>query len=229
MKGRGWVGFGLALVLAAVLVGCRDDCPAVGELDVGARSITGGSNFTNLVVDSGGLTVTAGGLTVTAGTTDIDGVLDAVVGTEHLGMPSVVSTAITYTAAAGGTGAVATIGDGEIWIVHDVFVNVTTNFDCTGDDATLVVGDGNDADGFIVLADAELQAADTEATGFAAGWQGLIAATQGAYIDEAAGANSFIYAPSGAAETIDWLVDESSGESITAGAATIYVVYTRIQ
>ena len=68
---------------------------------------------------------------------------------------------------------------------------------------TLTVGDGNDTDGFVVLADAELQAADTEATGYTAGWQGLIAATQGVYIDEAAGANSFIYAPSGAAETID--------------------------
>ena len=111
------------------------------------------------------------------------------------------------------SGAVATIGDGEVWIVHDVFVNITNDFDCTGDDATLIVGDGNDADGFVVLADAELQAADTEATGFAAGWQGLIAATQGVYIDEAAGANSFIYAPSGAAETIDYLVSEASGDT----------------
>lgn len=163
------------------------------------------------------------------GTVDIDGVTNLIVGTEHIGIPSIVSTAITYTAAAGGTGAVTTIADGEIWLVHDVFVNVTTNFDCTGDDTTLVVGDGNDPDGFVTLADAELQTTDTEATGFAAGWQGLIAATQGVYIDEAAGANTFIYAPSGGAETIDWLVDEASGESITAGAATIYVVYTRIQ
>ena len=37
--------------------------------------------------------------------------------------------------------------------------------------STLVIGDGNDADGFCVLADAELQAADTEGTGWAAGWQ----------------------------------------------------------
>ncbi len=113
--------------------------------------------------------------------------------------------------------------------MHDVFVNVTTNFDCTGDDATLVIGDGNDANGFIDLADAELQTSDTEGTGFAAGWQGLVVATQGVYLDDATGSDNFIYAPSGAAETIDYLIDEGSGETLTAGAATIYVVYTRIQ
>ena len=53
------------------------------------------------------------------------------------------------------------------------------------------------------------------------------ASTLGAYLD--LNHNVFVYAPSGAAETIDWLVDEASGETITAGAATIYVVYTRIQ
>jgi len=159
----------------------------------------------------------------------VAGIATVPVGTEHIGLPSVISTDVTFGATTGATGAVATIADGEIWIVHDVFVNVTTNFDATGDDATLIVGDGNDADGFVVLADANLQAADTEATGYAAGWQGLIAATQGAYIDEAAGANSFIYAPSGAAETIDYLVSETTGDTLSAGAATIYVVYTRIQ
>jgi len=160
---------------------------------------------------------------------DVDGVLNLVVGTEHIGVMSIVSTAITYTAAAGGTGAVVTVADGEIWIVHAVLVNVTENFDATGDDATLVIGDGNDADGFVVLADAELQTTDTEGTGFQAGWQGLVPATQGVYVDAAAGSNYFIYAPSGAAETIDWLVDETDGETLSAGAATIYVIYTRIQ
>ena len=74
-----------------------------------------------------------------------------------------------------------------------------------------------------------MQTADTEGTGFPAGWQGLVPATQGVYVDSAAGSSNYIYAPSGAAETIDWLVDEASGETLTAGAATIYVVYTRIQ
>lgn len=154
--------------------------------------------------------------------------LEADIGTEHIMFPCVVSKAITYTAAAGGTGAVATIADGEIWFVHDVFVRTTTNFDATGDDATLVVGDGNDADGFVVLADADLQAAATEQTGSAAGWFGLLAANKGVYLDGSGGPLTFIYAPSGAAETIDYLIDESSGETLSAGAATIYVVYTRI-
>ena len=84
-----------------------------------------------------------------------------------------------------------------------------------------------DTDGFVVLADAELQAADTEQTGSPAGWQGLVAATMGVYLDGAVSSAPHIYAPSGAAETIDWLVSEASGDTLIA--ATIYVVYTRIQ
>jgi len=158
----------------------------------------------------------------------VTGLINWTYGEENIGLPSVISTAITWTAAAGGTGAVTTIADGEVWFVHAVFVNVTTNFDCTGDDTTLVVGDGTDGDGFVVLADAELQAADTEQTGSPAGWQGLVAATMGVFLDGAVSSAPHIYAPSGAAETIDWLIDEGSGETITAGAATIYVIYTRI-
>lgn len=156
-----------------------------------------------------------------------DTYLDQSIGTQNVGIQSVVTRAITYTAAAGGSGIVATVPDGQIWIVHKVLTKVTTNFDATGDDANLVVGDGNDADGFLVLADATLQAADTEGTGFAVGWQGQAAATIGAYLE--ANENGFVYAPSGAAETIDWAVTETSGTTLAAGAATIYVIYTRIQ
>ncbi len=146
---------------------------------------------------------------------------------ENIMFPTVVSTAITYTAAAGGTGTVATIADGEVWIVHDIFVNVTTNWDATGDDVLLHIGDGGDEDGLCDLDDGELQTTDVEVTGGAAGWQCFGGAdTIGAYI---ASGRAHIYAPSGAAETIDYLIDETSGETITAGAATIYVVYTRIQ
>ena len=120
-----------------------------------------------------------------------------------------------------------TITDGEIWLVHSVFLHTTTNFDCTGDDVTLVIGDGNDTDGFLAVADAELQAAFTEATGFQAGFFGIEAGSGDAYTIDDGG--PFVYAPSGSDETIDWLLDETSGETITAGAATIYVVYTRIQ
>jgi hypothetical protein len=158
----------------------------------------------------------------------VGGIISQNYGEENLGVPSVISTAITYTAAAGGTGAVATIGDGEVWLVWSVIVSVTEDWACTGDDCTLVIGDGNDANGFVDLADAELQAADTEYTGAPAGWQGLVAATMGIYLDGAVSSAPHIYAPSGADETIDWLADEGDGETMASGAATIYVVYTRL-
>lgn len=144
---------------------------------------------------------------------------------ENVGMlPTIASASITSTT----NGAIFTVADGEIWIVHDILVHVTTNFDCTGDDCTLTIGDGNDADGFITLTDAELQVADTEFTGAAAGWQGMAAATKGVYLDEVTtnSAHRFVYAPSGAAETIDAVV---GGTSPTAGAATVYIIYTRLQ
>ncbi|MGD8499066.1 MAG: hypothetical protein PVJ86_00370 [Phycisphaerales bacterium] len=161
-----------------------------------------------------------------SGNTTLTGYVSQSIDTENIMLPSVVSTAITYTAAAGGNGTVATIADGEIWFVHAVFVRTTTNFDADGDDATLTIGDGNDADGFIVAADAQLQATFTEATGFAAGWYGIENGSAGAYTTDDGG--PFVYAPSGGAETIDWVVDETSGETLSAGEATIYVVYTRI-
>lgn len=142
-------------------------------------------------------------------------------GIENVGnLPTWQSAAITTAT----DGALWTVGSGEVWNVARVICNVTTNFDCTGDDCALKIGDGNDDDGFLVLADAELQAADTEGTGFAAGWQGLVAATVGAYIDPE---QSFIYA---AADTIDIDIrDVSAGTNPTAGAATCYINYTRLQ
>lgn len=178
-------------------------------------------------VNDGGAIVVAAGVdvdgTADLDEVDIDGVTNIAVGTEHIGTKTIWSTAITYTAAAGGSGTVATIGASEVWIVHDVYANITTDFDCTGDDTTLVIGDGDDPNGFCDLADAELQTADTEGTGYSAGWQCQVAATIGVYGEEN---SDFIY---DGTETIDWLLDEGSGETITAGAATIYVVYTRVQ
>jgi hypothetical protein len=157
-----------------------------------------------------------------------DTIIYQAVGTENLGQgETIVSQVITWTAAAGGSGTLATIGDGEIWFVHKVFIRTTTNFDATGDDVTFTIGDGNDADGFIVAADANLQATFTEATGYAAGWYGIENGSGGAYTLDDGG--PFVYAPSGAAETIDWVIDETSGETITAGQLTAYLIYTRIQ
>lgn len=163
------------------------------------------------------------------GTFDLNAVMTGAADLEHLFFPTVVISDIAYASATGSTGAVATIADGETWLVWAVFISVTTDFDCTGDDATLIVGDGADTDGFVVLADAELQVADTEQTGSPAGWQGLVAATMGVYLDGAVSSAPHIYAPRGSAETIDYLISEGSGDTLTAGRATIIVVYTRIQ
>lgn len=171
-----------------------DDLVVTGLATIGETlGVTGAATF------SGPVTFAGGG----------DGLLHA-------------SQAFTYTAAAGGTVTLFTIPDGAEWYVDSLVLNVTTNWDATGDDVTLVIGDGNDADGFCVLADGELQTTDTEGTGWAAGWQCQVAATRGVYQD---GTGGFIYAPSGAAETIDAVIDETSGETIAAGAATAHIWY----
>ncbi len=140
---------------------------------------------------------------------------------ENFGIPSVISVTVPYTPV---TGTVATVADGEIWFVHKVFVQTTTNFDCTGDNCTLTIGDGNDANGFLSAADANLQAAFTEATGYAAGWYGLENGSGGAYTLDDGG--PFVYATSGAAETIDFAV---GGTSPAAGSANVYIIYTRVK
>jgi hypothetical protein len=38
-----------------------------------------------------------------------------------------------------------------------------------------------------------------------------------------------VYAPVGADETIDVAIDDTGGTDPSAGAATIYLIYTRIQ
>lgn len=200
----------IALLVALLSLGVQGD-EAMGLHPGSTSSVSG-----NLSV-SGNVSAT--------GNVSTSGYVSTGSGVENVRLPSVASVAITYAS----SGALFTVADGEVWIVHGVLVNVTTNFDCTGDNCTLTIGDGNDADGFIVLADAELQAADTEATGFAAGWQGMAAATRGVYLDEVttnAYTGGFVYAPSGAAETIDIAI---GGTSPAAGAGTVYVIYTRVQ
>lgn len=153
----------------------------------------------------------------------IDGATGAVqvpYGVEHIGLPSLITASVAYTPT---SGTIATIGADEVWLVHSVFVNVHHDFDCTGDDCTLTIGDGNDADGFIAAADASLQAAFTEATGYTAGWYGIENGSNGAYTVDEGG--PFVYAPS-SAETIDYAV---GGTSPVSGTATVYVLYTRIQ
>lgn len=196
-------------------------------IDLAIGDSSGGTNAVSAIqIDgiSGDAQVTEKAINIGAGW---DAGINAPLQLENLGtMPTIVTTAITYTAAAGGSGTIATITDGEIWWVHRVIVNVTTDWDVTaGDDATMDIGDDLDIDGFLNLADADLQIAAVDYTGAQAGWQGLDGATP-------AGAYSIggphIYAPSGADQTIDWAVG-ATGDDLTGGEATIYVVYTRLQ
>jgi len=171
-------------------------------------------------VSNAGNTAVAGTLGVT-GVSSLDDVNQTINAYENIGgLPTLISATVAYTPA---SGTVATITDGEIWIIHSVFIQVTTNFDCTGDDCALTIGDGNDTDGFMAAADAALQTTFTEATGYAAGWYGLENGSNGDYtVDE----GIFVYAPSGADETIDYAI---AGTDPAAGECTVYILYTRVQ
>jgi hypothetical protein len=140
---------------------------------------------------------------------------------EHLMLPSVNSKTITVSS----DGAQWSIGASELWFIHALYCHITTNFDCSGDDCVMQFGDGNDPNGLLDLVDGELQTADTEGTGAPAGWQGFMSTdTIGAYLTNGLG---FVYSGS---ETIDVLIEDSSDHSNpSAGAATCYLVYTRVQ
>lgn len=153
--------------------------------------------------------------------TDWDTGINTAANLENIGLPTIATATVITTT----DGALWTIGAGEVWVVHTVFCHITTNFDCDGDDCTLHIGDGGDADGFLDLDDGELQTTDTEGTGAEAGWQGFMSTdTVGAYLTNGL---PFIYADA-SAETIDIAVDDTGGTNPTAGAATCYLVYTRL-
>ena len=162
-----------------------------------------------------------------AGELVVNGGISGALNVENFMLPSIATKSFTYTSSSGVSGNALVIPPGEKAFIHSVMVNVTTNFDCTGDDCRMVVGDAADADGYIVLADAELQAADTEGTGFPAGWQGLSAPTLGAYLD--LNHNAFPVIGGSSGYTMTFVVDEASGTTMAGGAATIYVIYTRFQ
>lgn len=130
--------------------------------------------------------------------------------------------ATTWVTSAGGTATLLTVPDGDVYAILSVFIETTTNWVASGDDETYTIGDGNDADGFIAAAHTQLLAAFTEATGYQAGYYGIEAGSGGAYTLDDGG--PFIYAPSGAAETID-IAWGATGDDLTAGATTAHVIY----
>jgi hypothetical protein len=174
-----------------------DDVSVDGDLDVDATfDVTGASSFTGAITGPA-------------------------IGTENLRLPTIESATIITTT----DGAIWTVGATEVWWIDRVFCNVTTNFDCTGDDCTIEIGlTGGDIDGFLDLDDGELQTTDAEIAGLTAGWQGFGSTdTRGAFF--AAGGGVIL-----ANDTIDIKIeDNSASTNPTAGAATCYVVYTRLQ
>jgi hypothetical protein len=232
----------LATALATLLAGCENRVlPPFGgttnldALELGSTlSVTGATTLASTLTTTGatalngGLTMDTSAFTVAdtsgntsiAGTLTVAGVTTVATDTEHIGLPTIDAVDIITST----DGALWTAGASEIWFIHYIYCHVTTDFDCTGDDCTLSLGDGNDDDGFLDLDDAELQAADTEGTGAPAGWQGFMGtATVGAYMAEGLG---FVYSN----DTIDIVLEDSSDSSDpTAGAATCYLVYTRVQ
>ena len=178
----------------------------------GASTLTGVSTFTAVPVFSSGIGDTSAG--------DITQIINT---DENLGMlPTIVSATATYTEANDYTMFVKPAD--EVWVVHDVWVQVTDDYDVSGDDASVLIGDAGDDDGYCVLADAELQAADTEYTGAVASWQCLTSATTGVYLDE-----QQLHIVSGARYTVTLDVVEATGATGDAGAMTVYMSYTRLQ
>jgi hypothetical protein len=196
-----------------------------------AGAAEGDTNFTN-VVTTGDITVGddldvtddlgVTGNTTIAGTLGVSGAITGpAIGTENLRLPTIESSTVITSS----NGAMWTVGATEVWWIDRVFCNITTNFDCTGDDCTIEIGlTGGDIDGFLDLDDAELQTTDAEIAGLTAGWQGFGSTdTRGAFF--AAGGGVIL-----SNDTIDIKIEDNSDQSNpTAGAATCYIVYTRLQ
>lgn len=185
------------------------------DVNLTGANHTGGSN--TLVGLDLGLTTPDADATESAillTDTDWDYGIQSVVDQENYFLPSIRSSTITTD-----TTDMFTVGATEIWFVHSFYCNFTSNFDCTGGNCTLVIGDGSDTDGFAVYVDAEMQTGDTEVTGAPAGWQGFGSTdTVGAYLAQGLG---FVY-------TNDGIDADFGGTGVQNGSATCYIVYTKI-
>ena len=172
--------------------------------------------------DAAVVSIDAGEVAIIVGTgTGLQGI---VLSGDGIGSPRIITKAFAYDDT---SVTLATIPDGQVWLIHDVFAVTGTDWDGNG---LATIGDGNDADGFLACSNASLDPAYDESggiTGWTAGSVGLQQSNRGVYLfntTEDSGLG-FRYAPSGAAETIDITV--TTGTS-TAGASTAYLRYTRI-
>jgi len=201
-----------------------------GITSVGAAALNGGITVDSTaftVADTSGNVATTGTLGVT-GLSTLTGGESIPVNIENLMQPTVLSVPITYTAGAGGTIVLATVGANEVWFVHDIAVHVTTGASTTaGTDGKLNIGTGEDVDGFCVLTETQLTTTYAPFTGFAEGWTCSAAADRGVFFDEVT-VNGFMGSfVLESTETIDaaW---SAAGDDLLTGAVTVYIVYTRI-
>jgi hypothetical protein len=192
------------------------------DMNLTGANHTGSSNYIyGLDLDLTTADAQATEVAIELSDTDWDTGIQSALNLENILLPTVASASVITTT----DGALWTVGATEVWYIDRVFCNVTTNFDCTGDDCTIEIGlTGGDIDGFLDLDDAELQTTDAEISGLTAGWQGFGSTdTRGAFF--AAGGGVIL-----GNDTVDIKIeDNSASTNPTAGAATCYIVYTRLQ
>ena len=158
------------------------------------------------------------------GGVEADGGFVGAANVQNLFVPTYATASFTYTSAAGGTVDLFTIPAGQIWMVADLRVRITEDFAATGDDSILLIGDDANDDGYcenVAAYDATYQID----SGWPLGWV-CEGGQKGSYINPQNIGGSF---PAEGPTDITVTIDETSGESITSGAATVYLLYTRIQ
>lgn len=205
-----------ALTGAALLTACSNE-EARGVPVYKGSFEAGSDDYVNLVNGADLTVYSDDGVTSKFSVDGATGAIGSVLDVENDVLPSIAVVTASSTVT---TGVALTSTAGEVYLITDVFYFVGTSFDCTGDDCTLDVGTGDDADGFLDCADANLQSTFTDYTGADAGWGGL---------DGSAPSGAFIvggpHILSGA-ETLDFAV---GGTDPAAGSATIYIVYQKLQ
>jgi len=218
MKTKYWAALAVIVALLAAslfLISCGDE-EARGVPVYKGSFLAGSDDYVQLNSGADLNVYSDAGSSLVFGVDGATGAIDSVLNVENEVLPSVatftVSSVIT-------TGVGLTSTAGEVFEILEVFYFVGTSFDCTGDDCTLDVGTGDDADGFLNCADADLQSTYTDYTGADAGWGGLDGATP---------AGVFVIGGShimSGAETLDF---ELGGTDPAAGSATVYVVYRKL-
>lgn len=140
-------------------------------------------------------------------------------GVEIIGVPLTISTPIAYNTVSGNLFAKPA---GETWLIHSVWFKTAVDWD---GDGAFIVGDGTDADGFLVMANASLDPAYDETAGLA-GWppgtRGLRNSNEGVYLTNAGVPQSFISLPGGN------IVFANTPGTSSAGNGTLYMQYTRL-